>query len=161
MRSKTNSPPNLSPEGCRWSAVSRVLFPRGEMIICLGWPSPATSSSLPAALSVWVTPRRLFGLAPTGGYPAAAVANGAVGSYPTVSPLPFARSRVPGGLFSVALSVALRRPGVTWQSTRWSSDFPRTHRQAGMPATITRDPIPPPEDSPGHAPPVWARCARP
>jgi len=30
-----------------------------------------------------------------------------------------------GGLFSVALSVASRRPGVTWQSTRWSSDFPR------------------------------------
>ena len=68
------------------------------MIICLGWPSPTTSSSLPAAfphpnirglgLSVWVTPRRLFGLAPTGGYPATAVASGAVGSYPTVSPLP-------------------------------------------------------------------------
>src|SRR3954468_21443907 len=99
------------------------------MIICLGWPSPATSSSLPAAfyLTVWVTPRRLFGLAPTGGYPAAAVASGAVGSYPTVSPLPVCPILGPaGGLFSVALSVALRRPGVTWQSTRWSSDFPRT-----------------------------------
>ena len=73
------------------------------MIICLGWSSPTTSSSLPAAslclenetsgLAVWVTPRRLFGLAPTGGYPATAVTSGAVGSYPTVSPLPFARSR--------------------------------------------------------------------
>jgi hypothetical protein len=34
-----------------------------------------------------------------------------------------------GGLFSVALSVAYRsrrmRPGVTWQSTLWSPDFPR------------------------------------
>jgi len=30
-----------------------------------------------------------------------------------------------GGLFSVALSVALRRPGVTWQSALRSSDFPR------------------------------------
>ena len=60
------------------------------MIIYLGWPSPATSSSLPAAFyrTVWVTPRRLFGLAPTGGYPATTVASGAVGSYPTVSPLP-------------------------------------------------------------------------
>jgi len=68
------------------------------MVICLGRPSPATSSSLPAAylpfamlrvgLSVWVTPRRLFGLAPTGGYPATAVTSGAVGSYPTFSPLP-------------------------------------------------------------------------
>src|SRR6185437_10907450 len=35
---------------------------------------------------------------------------------------PFGRM---GGLFSVALSVALRRPGVTWQSTLWSSAFPR------------------------------------
>src|SRR5687768_13860154 len=66
------------------------------MVICLGWPLPATSSSLPAAGplilaesgSVWATPRRLFGLAPTGGCRAAAVTSGAVGSYPTVSPLP-------------------------------------------------------------------------
>src|SRR5262245_2582096 len=60
------------------------------MVICLGRPLPATSSGLPAAGSsaVWVTPRRLFGLAPTGGCRAADVAAGAVGSYPTVSPLP-------------------------------------------------------------------------
>src|SRR6476620_12078215 len=32
---------------------------------------------------------------------------------------------IQGGLFSVALSVAFRRPGVTWRSTLWSSDFPR------------------------------------
>src|SRR5207245_7210404 len=32
---------------------------------------------------------------------------------------------IQGGLFSVALSVALRRPGVTWQSALRSSDFPR------------------------------------
>src|SRR3712207_5064772 len=75
--------------------------------------------------TVWVAPRRLFGLAPTGGYPATAVASGAVGSYPTVSPLPARPCDLTGGLFSVALSVAFRRPGVTWQSTRWSSDFPR------------------------------------
>ena len=31
-----------------------------------------------------------------------------------------------GGLLSVALSVALRRPGVTWRSALWSSDFPRS-----------------------------------
>jgi hypothetical protein len=63
-----------------------------RMVICLGWPSPATSSSLPAASlagwSVRVAPRRLFGLAPTGGYRATAVTSGAVGSYPTFSPLP-------------------------------------------------------------------------
>ena len=45
-------------------------------------------------MSVWVTPRRLFGLAPTGGYPATTVTNGAVGSYPTVSPLPTSRRAV-------------------------------------------------------------------
>src|SRR6478672_9364477 len=82
--------------------------------------------------TVWVTPRRLFGLAPTGGYRAAAVAGGAVGSYPTVSPLPTGCPM--GGLFSVALSVAFRRPGVTWQSTRWSSDFPRDARRRSRPS---------------------------
>jgi len=30
----------------------------------------------------------------------------------------------------VALSVASRRPGVTWQSALWSSDFPRTRCHA-------------------------------
>src|SRR5207245_190173 len=62
--------------------------------------------------------------------PAAPVARRAVGSYPTFSPLPFGEK---GGLFSVALSVALRRPGVTWQSALRSSDFPRRARPAGAP----------------------------
>src|SRR5437870_2908584 len=44
---------------------------------------------------------------------------------------------IQGGLFSVALSVALRRPGVTWQSARWSSDFPRMPVTAS--ATIVLD----------------------
>jgi len=30
-----------------------------------------------------------------------------------------------GGLFSVALSVGSRRPGVTWHLALWSPDFPR------------------------------------
>jgi len=95
---------------------------------------PTRGSPLPV-WTVWVTPRRLFGLAPTGGYRATTVAGRAVGSYPTVSPLPPAETD--GGLFSVALSVALRRPGVTWRSTLWSSDFPR----AVVPhATIPPDP---------------------
>ena len=42
---------------------------------------------------------------------------------------------VTGGLFSVALSVALRRPGVTWQSALWSSDFPRPRAEAAA-ATV-------------------------
>jgi len=51
----------------------------------------------------------LFGIAPGGACRAAPVASGAVGSYPTVSSLPCMH----GGLFSVALSVGLPRPGVT------------------------------------------------
>jgi hypothetical protein len=124
--------------GCKPSSVRPL---SGRMVICLGWLSPATSSSLPAATprsltlpqgwSVWVTPRRLFGLAPTGGCHAVAVASDAVGSYPTFSPLPRVAFS-PRGLSSTTRrfvfcgpSVACRRPGVTWQSTRWSSDFPR------------------------------------
>src|SRR5207249_1558479 len=40
---------------------------------------------------------------------------------------------IKGGLFSVALSVASRRPGVTWQSALWSSDFPQHATPTGMP----------------------------
>ena len=53
--------------------------------------------------------RLLFGIAPGGACLAGPVASPAVGSYPTVSPLPASA----GGLFSVALSVGLLRPGVT------------------------------------------------
>src|SRR6266849_9034270 len=59
------------------------------MVISLGWLSPATSSGLPAARMTRAGSRCLLGLAPTGGYRAAPVARRAVGSYPTVSPLPF------------------------------------------------------------------------
>jgi len=61
----------------------------------------------------------LFGLAPGGVYPAIAVASNAVGSYPTLSPLPRRhRSRRAGtddgrgGLLSVALSLGLPPPEV-------------------------------------------------
>jgi hypothetical protein len=56
-----------------------------------------------------------------------------VRSYRTVSPLP-RMSAAPGkpeaptsfgGLFSVALSVDSRRPGVTWHLALRSPDFPR------------------------------------
>src|SRR5207244_12819010 len=40
---------------------------------------------------------------------------------------------VKGGLFSGARSVALRRPGVTWQSALWSSDFPQRATTPGAP----------------------------
>jgi hypothetical protein len=48
---------------------------------------------------VRVAPCRLFGLAPAGGYPATTVTSGAVGSYPTVSPLPGYRANPRSGRF--------------------------------------------------------------
>src|SRR5918995_2712976 len=105
------------------------------MVICLGWPLPATSSSLPAAgpsssrnrdrcgphLAAYLALLRL-GVAVPPLLPAARWA-----LTPPFHPYPALPSREgwQGGLLSVALSVAFRRPGVTWQSALWSSDFPR------------------------------------
>lgn len=70
----------------------------------------------------------LFGLAPGGVFPATTVASRAVRSYRTISPLPADFNGKPkkatGGIFSVALSVGLRLPGVTWHLALWSPDFP-------------------------------------
>ena len=55
-------------------------------------------------------PGFLFRLASNWVYNAHLVALVAVSSYPTISPLPIKI----GGIFSVALSVSLRLPGVTW-----------------------------------------------
>ena len=55
--------------------------------------------------------RSLFGLALSGVFPATPVAKCAVRSYRTISPLP-----KKGGIFSVALSVGSRLPGITWHS---------------------------------------------
>ncbi len=58
----------------------------------------------------------LFGLAPSGVYPATTVASGAVRSYRTISPLPINNKLLKGGLLSAALAVSLHCPGVTWHS---------------------------------------------
>ncbi len=72
------------------------------MVICLGWPLPATSSSLPAAgpsssrtrdrcgphLAAYLALLRLGVAVPL------AVTRSAVGSYPTISPLPHLREAV-------------------------------------------------------------------
>src|SRR5207237_871078 len=63
------------------------------MVISLGQLSPATSRGLPAAQATRAGSRCLLGLAPTGGYRATPVARRAVGSYPTVSPLPLDKGR--------------------------------------------------------------------
>ena len=112
----------LRPEGereiKRSRPVSRVL---SRTVIHLGCVSPHTSSDLPES-GTGRTMGFLFGLAPSGVYPATPVASCAVRSYRTISPLPAANCL--GGIFSAALSVGSRPPGVTWHSALRSPDFP-------------------------------------
>ena len=96
--------------------ISRVL---SWAIIHLGCLSPDTSSNLPRN-NAGRTIVSLFGLAPGGVYPATVIANNAVRSYRTISPLPIET----GGIFSVALSIGSRRPDVIWHLALWSPDFP-------------------------------------
>ncbi len=105
-----------------WSGpISRVL---SWTVIHLGCLSPSTSSNLPGS-SAGHAIGSLFGLAPGGVCPAIAVTNNAVRSYRTFSPLPKINAGVKlGGLFSVALSVDSRLPGITWHLAHWSPDFP-------------------------------------
>src|SRR5690606_22805729 len=105
--------------------VSRVLYGpallrrRNVAAIHLGRPLPDASRNLPGR---WAEnrPRRfpfapsLFGLAPGGVYRAASVAGRAVGSYPTLSPLPRPPFRAErGGLLSVALSLGSPPPAIS------------------------------------------------
>ena len=71
----------------------------------------------------------LFGLAPGGVYHANNVAINAVRSYHTISPLPASA----GGIFSVALSMSSRPPGITWHLVLWSPDFPLLKNQQRLP----------------------------
>jgi hypothetical protein len=65
----------------------------------------------------------LFGLAPGGVYPAAACCHRRGALLPHHFNLT-ARCRGVGGVFSAALSVGSRPPGVTWHPALWSPDFP-------------------------------------
>ena len=107
----------------RSRSVSRVL---SRATIHLGRTLPSASSDLPES-DAGRALGFLFGLAPGGVYPAVRVTTHAVRSYRTISPLPGAGGiPTPGGIFSVALSVDLRRPGVTWHPVPWSPDFPQS-----------------------------------
>jgi len=105
--------------------ISRVLFrPKSVAIIHLGTSSPTPSSNLPEG----ATGRSiafLFGLAPSGVYLAAECCHLRGALLPhhfTLTCLLLAKPA--GGLFSVALSVGSRLPGVTWHSALRSPDFP-------------------------------------
>ena len=117
--------------------------PEGRMVISLGWRSPATSSGLPAAAPTYARRRRRRGwsgpdlaaylaLLPLG----VAVPSLLPGTRWALTP-PFHPYLVlrRGGLFSVALSVALRRPGVTWQRALGARTFLEPANIHG-PATI-------------------------
>ncbi|SUZ58115.1 uncharacterized protein METZ01_LOCUS10969 [marine metagenome] len=84
---------------------------------------PAASCGLPGTQLERATPCPLFGLAPGGVCLATPVTGSPVRPYRTLSPLPVPQAAI-GGLLSVALSVASRRPGVTRHPALRSSDFP-------------------------------------
>ena len=130
----------------KWGSppISRVLSsgpvrkPARRAIIPLVDALPRRSSSLPgdSASSLNVP---LFGLAPDGVYRAVTVTSAAVGSYPTVSPLPDLRRAI-GGLLSVALSVAftrrLWRPAVSRHPALRGPDFPRYANVTRLPGEL-------------------------
>ena len=103
------------------SAISRVL---STTIIHLGQPSPTASSNLPGSplgtggADKPHTP--LFGFAPGGVYRAA----NCYQSRGALLPHLFTLTGQAGGIFSVALSMGSRPPGVTWRLVRRSPDFP-------------------------------------
>ncbi len=121
-------------------AVSRILSSplRAERTICLSsqYPGPVPQCE------TWSGPLRgpLFGLAPDGVFRASALTLGAVGSYPTFSPLPFEipnlKSEIPksavcslwhfpsGCLAASPPACIPDQIGVTRHRALWCSDFP-------------------------------------
>jgi hypothetical protein len=102
--------------------ISRVL---SRTTIPLGAASPQRSSSTPGCGSSQpIAP--LFGLAPSG--VCRAPRRWPRGRWALTPPFHHHHAHLAmpfGCLLSVALSVASRRPGVTWHSALWSPDFPR------------------------------------
>ena len=95
-------------------------------IIHLRHASPRACSDLPGSSREprFTAKQRtsLFGLAPSGVYPATDVdRRGALLPHHFTLTSDLAGA---GGIFSVALSVDLRPPGVTWHPALWSPDFP-------------------------------------
>ena len=113
-------------------AISRVLFTHRKrvdghlsgMAVASHLKRPTHSSNDPGRVSLLTWPCSDWGL------PCRACCQARGGLLPHRFTLTL---DLQGGLFSVALSVALRRPGVTWQSALGSSDFPRRTDLAGMP----------------------------
>ena len=121
--------PNPAQKNESWP-VSRVL---SWTVIYLGAALPRRSSNLPGNNASRANVP-LFGLAPSGVYHAVRVTTSAVSSYLAGSPLPVLLRAI-GGIFSVALSIASRRPVVNRHPALWSPDFPLAAAgRAGKPA---------------------------
>jgi len=69
-------------------------------------------------------PFPLFGLAPDGVYPAIECCHRRGALLPHHFTLTQSPKQCLGGIFSVALSVGLHPPGITWHLALWSPDFP-------------------------------------
>ncbi len=104
--------------------ISRVL---SWTVIPLGAPSPIRSSNLPGPDAGHAI-RSLFGLAPGGVCRAGLLPDSRCALTAPFHPYHASRRTVRRYL-SVALSVGLRRPGVTWHLALWSPDFPRHPRK--------------------------------
>ena len=97
-----------------------------------GQPRGSERAALPTSRLAPVVVASLCGLAPDGVCRAMPVTGHAVGSYPTLSPLPRGDGHLGrGGLLSVALSSRSPSPGVTRRLALWSSDFPPVTPEAG------------------------------
>ena len=99
-------------------SVSRVL---SRTVIPLRQPSLTASSNLPGS-SAGHADGSLFGLAPSGVYLATNCYQPRGALLPHLFTLTGAEAL--RRLFSVALSVGSRPPGVTWHFALWSPDFP-------------------------------------
>jgi hypothetical protein len=132
-------PRHVEKSGSR--PVSRVL---SRVIIPLGGLSPGPSSSLPGCDAGRIV-APLFGLAPDGVYPAThcCQARGALLPHHFTLTCGPDESGPIGGVFSVALSVGSRRPGITWRPALWSPDFPpRLRAAAARPTPAPLLPVP-------------------
>lgn len=105
-------------KGSESRSVSRVL---SRTVIPLRQPSLTASSNLPGS-SAGHANGSLFGLAPSGVYLAADCYQPRGALLPHLFTL--TGTEVLRRLFSVALSVGSRLPGVTWHFALWSPDFP-------------------------------------
>ena len=128
MTAERAGKPNSVPQDCSRGdghfsgpPVARRLKHPTRGVVRSGPPRGTTAPGIPD-----ITPsftRRLRGLAGGGVYPATVVANRAVRSYRTISPLPEMFPSI-GGVFSVALSRALLPVAVSHHRALSSSDFP-------------------------------------